>query len=206
MRPIQYPPPKRLPSAKKQKKYMSFTTWWQWHQNTSVWREPHTRNKQCLCMFGGGCLWITSPPEMLKLEKCSRSFRQGGRWGSEWICLTAQRTPSVLITRLYFPTLNSYDSSIMTSSLECSPSTGFPISAIRLASSSSDVSFLSATSEWRGTKKARNHSEKDGRENKEDAQLISMLCCTSHKQNRSEGCVMVRVENYSILIISRCSI
>lgn len=45
------------------------------------------------------------------------------------------------------PTLNSYDSSIMTSSLWCSPSTGFPISAMRLASSSSDVSFLSGTSE-----------------------------------------------------------
>lgn len=43
-------------------------------------------------------------------------------------------------------TLNSYDSSMMTSSLGCSPSIGLPISAILLASSSSTVSFLSATS------------------------------------------------------------
>lgn len=30
------------------KKYMSFTTWWQWHQvpaESSVWWKPHTRNK-----------------------------------------------------------------------------------------------------------------------------------------------------------------
>lgn len=59
-----------------------------------------------------------------------------------------------------FPTLNSYDSSIMTSSLECSPSTGFPISAIRLASSSSDVSFLSGTSEWRGREGAKKNKIK----------------------------------------------
>lgn len=79
--------PQRLLSAQQQKKYMSFTTWWQWHQDTSVWREPHARNKQCLCMFGWGCLWITSPPEMLESVKCSRSFRQGGCWGSEWTWL-----------------------------------------------------------------------------------------------------------------------
>lgn len=67
------------------------------------------------------------------------------------ICVLLQqpctRSYLQLVWRVTFPTLNSYDSSIMTSSLECSPSTGFPISAMRLASSSSEVSFLSGTSE-----------------------------------------------------------
>lgn len=72
-----------------------------------------------------------------------------------------------------FPTLNSYDSSIMTSSLEFSPSTGFPISAMRLASSSSDVSFLSGTSERRGREGAEMKTEITVR--LQHAQLISML-------------------------------
>ncbi len=66
----------------------------------------------------------------------------------------------------------------MTSSLECSPSTGFPISAMRLASSSSDVSFLSATSERararRSKIKRRNRSEKDSNQNK---RMLSWLAC-----------------------------
>lgn len=48
----------------------------------------------------------------------------------------------------------------MTSSLGCSPSTGFPISAIRFASSSLDVSFLSGTSEQR---RREERSEQDER-------------------------------------------
>ena len=88
----------------------------------------------------------------------------------------------------------------MTSSLECSPSTGFPISAIRLASSSSDVIFLSGTSErrgregakWKGKrkKKNRNLSEKDGNQNKR--MLGWLACCVvlhSTQTETSEGCL-----------------
>lgn len=56
-----------------------------------------------------------------------------------------QRTAGLL----HFPcvnTLNSYDSSMMISIFACSPNTGFPISAILLASSSSDDNFLSGIS------------------------------------------------------------
>lgn len=145
-------------------------------QKSLMHDKTHTRNKYGECSRNAS-MWVGMPLKSnitrLKLEIWSSSFMQGDSWLINMICFlfdSMENTSFSCICRkntgsvcsVGSSTLNSYDSSIMISSLECSPSTGFPISAIRLASSSSDVSFLSGTSERRGNKIKKSQWERGG--------------------------------------------